>query len=112
MPPSSTRPLSREPRYSGPDAYRELSRWQDEDVKSVGALDRPILAVAGGMIDSVEGTKKMGEILKQQSRQGKETRAVVVRKAIHEWNLQFPELFADGVKPGLRTSRYPKSLRC
>ncbi|KAK7413600.1 hypothetical protein QQX98_007535 [Neonectria punicea] len=92
-------------------AYRELSRWQDEDVKSVGALDKPILAVAGGKVDSVEGTKKMGEILKQQSREGgKETRAVVVRKAIHEWNLQFPELFADGVKAWVENQPLPEEF--
>ncbi|KPM37420.1 hypothetical protein AK830_g9123 [Neonectria ditissima] len=93
------------------DAYRELSMWQYEDVKSVGALDKRILAVAGGKVDSAEATKQMGDILKQQGREGgKETRAAVVQKAIHEWNLQYPELFADGVKAWVENQPLPEEF--
>lgn len=51
--------------------------------------------IAGGKSDGVETTKAMGKIIKEKC---KGTRAFVVKKALHGWDLQYPELFAQGVR--------------
>ena len=53
------------------------------------------LMVAGGREDPVEVTKEAGRILNGVCDQ---SRAVVVRKVGHAWDLEEPELFAEGVR--------------
>ncbi|KAH6885957.1 Alpha/Beta hydrolase protein [Thelonectria olida] len=91
------------------DAYGELSRWQEEAVKDLGAKDKRILVVAGGHGDNLGCTKKLAEGLRQEGgKDGKETRGVFVNDAIHGWNLQFPELFADGIKAWIKREPLPE----
>ncbi|UNI16112.1 hypothetical protein JDV02_002581 [Purpureocillium takamizusanense] len=52
------------------------------------------LAVTGGRMEDVEATRRLGAALKAGCAQ---SRAAIVREAVHPWNLQFPELFARGV---------------
>lgn len=52
------------------------------------------LTVAGGRMDAVEATRAQGRAMRESCT---ESRAAVVRKAGHGWNLEFPELFAQGV---------------
>ncbi|KAF2417705.1 alpha/beta-hydrolase [Tothia fuscella] len=57
--------------------------------------DVRIAIVAGGKQDSVDGTREAGRVLKGQN---PACRAFVVRRANHWWDVQFPELFAQGVR--------------
>jgi pimeloyl-ACP methyl ester carboxylesterase len=54
-----------------------------------------IAIIAGGKQDNVEDTVKAGEVLRSKN---PECNAFVVRKAIHWWSLQLPEVFAQGVR--------------
>jgi pimeloyl-ACP methyl ester carboxylesterase len=71
------------------EVYATILDLKPEDVKD---LNVRFLAVAGGLNDDVPSTKKMGKTLPVEG-----SRAVVVKDAVHSWDLQFPELFADGV---------------
>lgn len=53
-----------------------------------------VLSVASGLQDQVESTREMG---REMRRFHPGHRAVVVRRALHAWDLQFPELFARGI---------------
>jgi pimeloyl-ACP methyl ester carboxylesterase len=63
-----------------------------------------IAIVAGARRDSVEDTRKAGIVL---SRQTPECRAFVVKEAVHLWDLQLPELFAQGVRAWINGSGMP-----
>ena len=58
-----------------------------------------VMLVAGGKTDDVESTQTMGQIIKQKC---PGSRAFVVRKAVHAWDLQYPELFARGVQAWIK----------
>ncbi|RDI80771.1 hypothetical protein Vi05172_g9234 [Venturia inaequalis] len=63
-----------------------------EDLAGISGVR--VAIIAGAKRDDVEGTREAGKAL----RRGEEAcRAFVVREAVHLWDLQFPELFADGV---------------
>jgi pimeloyl-ACP methyl ester carboxylesterase len=64
-----------------------------------------IAIVAGGKQDLVEETRKVGRVLGSKNA---ECKAFVVRDAIHLWDLQLPELFAQGVKAWVEGSDMPK----
>lgn len=66
------------------------------DFEQMRALRVRTLCVAGGRQDDVPGVAKVGEVLRSRPTEDY-SRAVVVREALHAWNLQFPELFARGV---------------
>ena len=76
------------------------------DVKNVGSKGNRILTIAGGKNDDVETTRKMGQILRESGSPA--SLAAVVRKAVHPWDLQFPELFAAGIKAWIDGSSLPK----
>jgi hypothetical protein len=80
-------------------------------VGEVAAKDKRILAIAGDQGDNVEGTKEMAEKLRQEgSRDGKKSTAYVVKDAIHGWNLQFPELFAQGIRAWVEEKPFPEGF--
>ncbi|KAK0736185.1 Alpha/Beta hydrolase protein [Apiosordaria backusii] len=57
------------------------------------------LSVAGEKQDQVEVTRKVGQVWKEKGlteRLG--SRVFVVRGAVHAWDLQFPEIFAGGIR--------------
>lgn len=65
------------------------------------------LIVAGGAGDSREGAVLYGK----EVRKGNElSRACVVKDAMHAWDLQFPELFARGVRAWIEGSELPKEF--
>ncbi|KAJ9137466.1 Dihydrolipoyllysine-residue acetyltransferase component of acetoin cleaving system [Pleurostoma richardsiae] len=65
------------------------------------------LTVAGGKQDDVRSTRKMGAALKQVN---DKSRAVVVRDAVHAWDMQFPELFAEGIKSWIEERPLPREF--
>lgn len=66
-----------------------------------------IAIVAGAKRDSVKDAKEAGVVL---SRKNQECKAFVVREAVHLWDLQLPELFAQGVRAWIEKSRMPKDF--
>lgn len=63
-----------------------------------------VAVIAGAKRDDVEGTREAGTAL----RKGDERcRAFVIRKAVHLWDLQFPELFADGLRAWVEGAEMP-----
>ena len=79
-------------------------RWEE-----VAATDGVrVLSVAAGKQDDVDATKKVGEVWRESGvteRLG--SRAVVVREAVHAWDLQMPELFAEGVRAWIEGREMP-----
>lgn len=87
---------------------RGLKEWQDDAVTETGRRDVRILAVSGGKQDDTEATKKLGHKLSSLgSGQGGLSRAAVVKTAMHAWNMQLPELFANGIISWIEHSSLP-----
>ncbi|KAK4150612.1 Alpha/Beta hydrolase protein [Chaetomidium leptoderma] len=77
--------------------------------EEIRAVDRVrCLAVAGGKQDQVDMTKRMGEVWKKSG--NVESRAVVVKEAVHAWDLQMPELLADGIKSWVEETELPEEF--
>lgn len=66
-----------------------------------------IAIVAGGKRDSVEQTREVGKMLRSKALG---CQAFVVRDAVHLWDLQLPELFAEGVRAWVDGSEMPKEF--
>jgi pimeloyl-ACP methyl ester carboxylesterase len=66
-----------------------------------------IAIVAGEKLDGIEETREAGKVLGSSN---PECKAYVVRDAIHLWDLQFPELFAQGVRAWVDGSEMPKEF--
>jgi pimeloyl-ACP methyl ester carboxylesterase len=64
-----------------------------------------IAIIAGGKQDNVEDTVEAGKVLRSKN---PECNAFVVRKAIHWWSLQLPEVFAQGIRAWVEGSEMPK----
>jgi len=80
------------------DAYASILEFGWHDVEAIQV--RTLTVAAGG--DDVEATRKMGAQLPISGSQ-----AAVVVKAVHAWDLQFPELFARGVVAWIRGGDLP-----
>ncbi|KAL6916896.1 hypothetical protein FSST1_008391 [Fusarium sambucinum] len=93
------------------DAYGGLAKWGEEAVNDVATKDKRILAIAGDQGDNIEGTKEMAQLFCSQGLgDGKKSAACVIKGAIHGWNLQFPELFADGIKAWVEDKPLPEEF--
>jgi pimeloyl-ACP methyl ester carboxylesterase len=66
------------------------------------------LVVAGERQDDVEGTRRLGQVLRGGC---DESRAFVVNGAVHAWNLQWPELFAEGIKAWIERRELPVEFK-
>jgi pimeloyl-ACP methyl ester carboxylesterase len=76
------------------DVYSSILELGWEEVREITEVRT--LSIAGGVQDQVNATRKMGIIWKEEGL--RESKAVVVRDAMHAWDLQLPDLFAEGVK--------------
>ncbi|KAH7136755.1 Alpha/Beta hydrolase protein [Dactylonectria estremocensis] len=65
------------------------------------------LVVAGGRMDDVAATKSQGAALRIGC---PESKAAVVKDAYHPWNLQLPELFAQGILCWVEQRELPKEF--
>jgi len=74
-----------------------------EDLAGIQGVS--VAIVAGGKQDLVEQTREAGRVLRNKN---PECKAFVVRDAVHLWDLQFPELFAQGVRAWVEGSDMPK----
>lgn len=87
---------------------RSLKEWQDDAVTETGRGDVRILAVSGGKQDDTEAIKKLGHRLRSLGNsEGRLSSAVVVKTAVHGWNMQLPELFANGIIAWIGQSSLP-----
>ncbi|KAL7619916.1 hypothetical protein AAE478_010463 [Parahypoxylon ruwenzoriense] len=88
---------------------RDSGNWTRDDMEEVAKKGKRILLVGGTKHDNVEGVREMGQLLRSlASGQGKESRAVMVKDAIHAWNLQHPLLFARGIRAWIERTPLPR----
>jgi hypothetical protein len=87
------------------DGFTSLLDFGKERFVEVGKKDKRVLIVAGGKGDDVKGTKSMGMVLRESG--SPLSKATVVRKAYHAWDLQFPELFAAGIRAWIEEKELP-----
>ena len=77
-------------------------------LESLAKISRVRIAiVAGAKRDNVKDAKEAGVVL---SRKNQECKAFVVREAVHLWDLQLPELFAQGVRAWIEKEKMPKDF--
>ncbi|KAK5059905.1 hypothetical protein LTR84_009788 [Exophiala bonariae] len=81
--------------------YASILTMTLEEVQKISVRT---LSVAGGIQDDVDATRKMGLVLKMKNEKSK---AVLVKKAVHAWDLQHPQLFADGIKAWIEEKQLP-----
>ncbi|KAH8883382.1 alpha/beta-hydrolase [Thozetella sp. PMI_491] len=85
-----------------------LKEWQENAVTETGKGDVRILVVSGGKQDDTEAIKKLGQKLRSLGTgEGRLSRAAVVKTAVHPWNMQLPELFANGIISWIGQSSLP-----
>lgn len=84
--------------------YEELATITNDNLAAIDGSVR-IAIVAGGKLDNVPDTKTAGEVLRQKN---PDSCAFVVRNAIHWWSLQFPELFAQGLRAWIEEKAMPE----
>ncbi|RSM07953.1 hypothetical protein CEP52_004983 [Fusarium oligoseptatum] len=77
----------------------ELS-WED-----VRALPMRTLSIAAETVDDVEAVRRMGREMPVEGSLG-----AVVRGAVHTWNLQKPELFAEAIKAWVEGRELPEEI--
>ncbi|KAL1896400.1 hypothetical protein Sste5346_004786 [Sporothrix stenoceras] len=84
--------------------YEELALITNDNLAAIDGSIR-VAIVAGGKLDNVADTKTAGEVLREKN---PDSCAFVVRNAIHWWSLQFPELFAQGIRAWIEEKAMPK----
>lgn len=77
-----------------------------DDVRGINGVRT--LAVAGALQDPVETIKKMGTIWKENGQT--KSMAVVIKDAVHAWDLQLPELFAEAISSWVEEKPLPEQL--
>ncbi|KAK1758853.1 Dihydrolipoyllysine-residue acetyltransferase component of acetoin cleaving system [Echria macrotheca] len=91
------------------DVYDSILGLGWEEIRGISEVR--VLNVAAGRQDDVEATREVGRVWREEGiteRLG--SRGVVVRKAVHAWDLQFPELFAEGVKAWIEGRELPREF--
>lgn len=90
------------------NGYGEVANWDLVKVAEVGRKDVRILVAASEKGDDVKGAKATARTIRESATgAGKKTIACSVGDAIHGWSLQFPELFAMGIRAWLKEDRLP-----
>ncbi|KAK8121385.1 hypothetical protein PG999_005505 [Apiospora kogelbergensis] len=89
----------------------DTRRFGREDVAGAGQQDKRVAVFAGGKQDPLEGVREVGRLLRSLGHgPGEETRTFVVKNAIHSWNLQLPELFAQCVRAWIERRPMPMEV--
>lgn len=85
--------------------YRAVAALTRERIAEIRGVR--VAIVAGAKRDDVEETREAGKVLVNSNPKCK---ALVVRDAVHLWDLQLPELFAQGVRAWVEESEMPKEF--
>lgn len=97
------------------NGFGELIKWNWDHVKDVGTKNRRILICAGDVQDDVPGAKEAAKLIRETAEQrgdteGSRTRGFAVKGGVHGWNLQLPELFAQGIRAWVREEDLPSEF--
>lgn len=97
-------------------AMRQNLRWElVRDVlgsmlpfgwKELSEIRPRVLGIAAALGENVEVMRREGAVLREKGNRA--SRAVVLRKARHPWVLQYPELFARGVRAWVEGKELPE----
>ena len=63
------------------------------------------LSIAAETVDDIEAVRRMGREMPVEGSLG-----AVVRGAVHTWNLQKPELFAEAIKAWVEGRELPEGI--
>ncbi|KAI1850594.1 hypothetical protein JX265_004304 [Neoarthrinium moseri] len=86
----------------------DTAAFQQEAVQEVATKGVRICLVAGGKQDDFEGTRNTGRDYRTLGTgEAQQSRAYIVREAIHAWNLQYPELYAKGIQAWIEKWQMP-----
>jgi hypothetical protein len=85
--------------------YTTTNAFRLEDLEKIEGVR--IAIVAGAKRDSVKDTREAGRVL---SSKNVACKAFVVRDAVHLWDVQLPELFAQGVRAWMNGIEMPKEF--
>ncbi|KAI0877441.1 alpha/beta-hydrolase [Hypoxylon argillaceum] len=89
--------------------YGELAAFTLEEVRALAGTGVRTLVLAGEVVDDGGMAGAMGRVLRENG--SLDSRAVVVEKAQHLWDLQFPELFARSVEAWVEGGDLPLELK-
>lgn len=99
------------------EAARDMFPWiLSFTLDDVRRLRVRTLSIAGAQGDDVPMIEKTGDALRSRRTDAGEawpedgSGAVVLRKGRHEWDMQFPELFAQGVSAWVKGESLPDEL--
>lgn len=90
------------------DGFAGIGAFNLDTVKELAETKVRTLAVAGEKQDDVEGTRKMGQVLKEHGLP--QNVAVVAKDAVHAWDLQKPELMAESIKAWIENRPLPEGI--
>lgn len=88
------------------DVCLSLAERGWDDVRAMRGVRT--LAIAGAKKDPVDDVKKFGIVWKENGQSM--NRAVMVEDAVHVWNMQLPELFAQAIIAWVEEKPLPKEL--
>ena len=83
--------------------FTELVKIMRESLAEIKGVR--IAIIAGAKLDKVMDARDAGKILGSVS---PECKGFVVREAMQWWDLQFPELFAPGIRAWIESREVPK----
>jgi pimeloyl-ACP methyl ester carboxylesterase len=93
------------------DVIQDMFPWiLDFSLKHVELLRVRALCIAGAMGDDVPMIEKTADALRGREWHDDDSGAVVIRKATHGWDMQFPELFAQGVTDWVNGTQLPEEF--
>ncbi|KAH6953711.1 hypothetical protein BKA56DRAFT_504759 [Ilyonectria sp. MPI-CAGE-AT-0026] len=87
------------------DNYTSILDFGWDKVREINVRIAVIVASLHG---DIEATRKMGPLLREGG--SEESRVFVMRNAVYAWNLQFPELFALGIRAWIEGKELPKEF--
>jgi pimeloyl-ACP methyl ester carboxylesterase len=87
------------------EIYSSLLEFNMATIAGIAKTGRRIATIAGGKFDNVKATQAMGAVLRSGG--SPQSQAFVVRKALHAWDLQYPQLFAAGIRAWIEGKEMP-----
>lgn len=79
-------------------------------IDTIGKIrDARVVVVAGGLQDNLDVTKEMGNALRKAGgSESSKCKSMVVRKAVHAWDMEYPKLFAEEIKAWVEERDLPE----